>query len=74
MEKKNKKEWKKQKCRYCGKEVSKSLSGGYYVCNCENAQKEWSISMRIQCLQKELEIRKKELSELQKGGRNSSHA
>ncbi len=65
MKNKNKKEWKKQKCNYCGKEVSKTLSG-YYVCNCKNAQKEWSIGMRIQGLREELAIRQKELSELQK--------
>ncbi len=71
MKNKNKKEWKKQECRYCGKEISKTLSGNY-VCNCKNAQKEWSISIKIQCLRKELGIRQKELSKLQKSSRGKN--
>lgn len=46
------------------KERVRGSTGGYVVCDCEHARKEWSLGMKIQELKKELSELSKELHDL----------
>ena len=60
---------KLNKCRYCGKvlERSKGLQCAYYVCDCEKAQEDYKISVKIQGYKEQIELCQKKLSDLRKG-------
>ena len=58
------------KCRYCKKELNKSECG-WEVCKCNHAQKEWTIQMNIQQIQKDLSEAKKTLSELRESSKEN---
>ncbi len=60
------------KCRYCTKEMVRSLSSGFYICNCEKGKKDWKINIDIQMLKRQLKIKQKELNDLkEKEGENA---
>ena len=52
------------KCRYCNKELPRIINGGRDVCECDKAQKEWSIEMKIQLSKRQLAQYHRELSDL----------
>ena len=53
------------KCKYCNKELPKIINGRREICNCDKANKEWSIFLRIQDLKKQLIEENKKLKELE---------
>lgn len=57
------------KCRYCKKEITKTEIG-WNICECEKAQIEWSIQIKIQEYKKYLNQLNKELHELRDDKKN----
>ena len=51
-------------CRYCGAERVRSDCGGYVVCMCEYAEKEWLLSMEKESLKKRIVEISKEISNM----------
>ncbi len=60
------------KCRYCKKELTKT-EFGWNICECEKAQKEWSVQMRIQEYKRCLSIAQKELHQLKESAENNKN-
>ncbi len=56
------------RCKYCKKELTKSQSGGFYVCDCEKGKKDWKINVDIQMLNRQLKIEYKKLKDLKDEG------
>lgn len=41
-----------KKCGYCGSQIKRSETGGFYVCDCEEAIKEWERGIDKQGIKK----------------------
>ena len=52
------------KCKYCNKELPEIIDSGSEICKCKKSQIDWSLSLTIQNLNKQLSQVNKELSNL----------